>query len=77
MRPEWHVRPKQLTNVRSAGADEKQILPPPRELTLESAMEFIDDDECIEVTPTAISTWCGAVPRRPSGSSWGTRSPGR
>jgi GTP-binding protein len=48
------VRPKQLTNVRSAGADEKQILPPPRELTLESAMEFIDDDECIEVTPTAI-----------------------
>jgi GTP-binding protein len=48
------VRPKQLTNVRSAGADEKQILPPPRELTLESAMEFIDDDECIEVTPSAI-----------------------
>ncbi len=48
------VRPKQLTNVRSAGADEKQILPPPRELTLESAMEFIDDDECIEVTPTSI-----------------------
>lgn len=48
------VRPKQLTNVRSAGADEKQILPPPMELTLESAMEFIDEDECIEVTPTQI-----------------------
>ncbi|TVQ87349.1 MAG: translational GTPase TypA [Deltaproteobacteria bacterium] len=48
------VRAKQLTNVRSAGADEKQLLPPPRELTLESAMEFIDDDECIEITPSAI-----------------------
>ena len=48
------VRPKQLTNVRSAGADEKQILPPARAITLESAMEFIDDDECIEVTPNTI-----------------------
>jgi GTP-binding protein len=48
------VKAKQLTNIRSAGADEKQLLPPPRELTLESAMEFIDDDECIEITPTRI-----------------------
>lgn len=48
------VRPKQLTNVRSAGADEKQILPPARAITLESAMEFIDDDECIEVTPKTV-----------------------
>ena len=48
------VRAKQLTNVRSAGADEKQLLPPARLITLESAMEFIDDDECIEVTPTTI-----------------------
>lgn len=48
------VKAKQLTNVRSAGADEKQLLPPPRELTLESAMEFIDDDECIEITPASV-----------------------
>ena len=45
---------KKLTNVRSSGADEKQILPPPKELTLETAMDFIDDDEVIEVTPTGI-----------------------
>ncbi|MBX2799664.1 MAG: translational GTPase TypA [Myxococcales bacterium] len=48
------VKGKQLTNFRSAGADEKTILAPPRQITLESAMEFIDDDEWIEVTPTKI-----------------------
>ena len=48
------VKGKQLTNFRSAGADEKLILAPPRQITLESAMEFIDDDEWVEVTPTAI-----------------------
>ena len=48
------VKGKQLTNIRSAGADEKLILAPPRQLTLESAMDFIDDDERVEVTPTSI-----------------------
>lgn len=48
------VKGKQLTNIRSAGADEKLILAPPRQLTLETAMEFIDDDERVEVTPTSI-----------------------
>jgi len=48
------VRPKQLTNFRSAGADEKTVLSTPRQMTLESAMEFIDDDEWIEVTPTQL-----------------------
>jgi len=48
------TKAKKLTNVRSAGADEKQILPPVKPLTLEAAMDFIDDDEVIEVTPTAI-----------------------
>ncbi len=48
------VRGKQLTNFRAAGADEKLILVPPRQMTLETAMEFIDEDEWIEVTPTAI-----------------------
>jgi GTP-binding protein len=48
------TRPKQLTNVRSSGADEKLILSPPRQLTLESAIEFIDEDEWVEVTPNFI-----------------------
>ena len=45
---------KQLTNVRSAGADEKLILAPPVQITLEKAMEFISDDELMEVTPNHI-----------------------
>ncbi|MFT7520128.1 MAG: GTP-binding protein, partial [Kiritimatiellia bacterium] len=48
------VRGKALNNVRTAGADEKQILPPPRLMSLEAAMEFIDDDECLEVTPNHV-----------------------
>ncbi|MEE9386081.1 MAG: translational GTPase TypA [Nannocystaceae bacterium] len=46
--------PKKLTNVRSSGADEKLILTPPRELSLEQAMTFIEDDELLEVTPKAL-----------------------
>jgi GTP-binding protein len=48
------VRAKQLTNFRTSNADEKLILAPPREIPLEAAMEFIDDDEWIEVTPNHI-----------------------
>ena len=40
---------KKLTNIRAAGADEKIILEPPRELTLEAALEFIAEDELVEV----------------------------
>ncbi len=47
-------RPKQLTNFRSAGADEKLVLAPPVQITLERAMEFIAEDELIEVTPNNI-----------------------
>ena len=47
-------RSKQLTNFRSSGADEKLILAPPVQITLERAMEFIADDELIEVTPNHI-----------------------
>jgi GTP-binding protein len=42
---------KKFTNVRSSGADEKLFLTPPRELTLEDALAYIEDDELIEVTP--------------------------
>ena len=45
---------KQLTNIRSAGADENIILVPPIKFSLEQALEFIDDDELVEVTPTSI-----------------------
>ena len=48
------TREKKLTNIRAAGKDENIILTPPRRLRLEEAMEFIDMDELIEVTPTAI-----------------------
>ncbi|MEJ2318763.1 MAG: translational GTPase TypA [Gemmatimonadales bacterium] len=45
---------KKLTNIRAASADESIRLEPPREITLELALEFINDDELIEVTPDAI-----------------------
>ena len=59
-----HVRPgdlevnvckgKKLTNMRAAGADESVRLEPPRQLTLELALEFINDDELVEIAPDAI-----------------------
>ena len=45
---------KKLTNIRTTAADEKLVLAPPRQLTLEYALEFINDDELVEVTPAAI-----------------------
>ena len=44
------LKGKQLTNVRASGSDENVILTPPIEMTLERALEFIDDDELVEVT---------------------------
>ena len=48
------TRGKQLTNVRASGSDENIILVPPRKFTLEEAIDFIEDDEQIEVTPHFI-----------------------
>ncbi len=48
------TRPKQLTNIRTHAADEAIRLKPPRHLTLETAIEWIADDELVEVTPLAI-----------------------
>ena len=48
------VRGKQLTNVRSVTADEKLFLAPPRKMSLEEALSYIQDDELVEVTPTTI-----------------------
>jgi len=48
------LKAKHLTNIRAAGSDENIILTPPLRLTLEQALEFIDDDELVEVTPNHI-----------------------
>ena len=48
------VKGKQLTNVRASGTDEALTLVPPIKHTLEQALEFIEDDELVEVTPTSI-----------------------
>ena len=42
------------TNIRTTAADEKLVLAPPKQLTLEYALEFINDDELVEVTPASI-----------------------
>ena len=48
------VRAKKLTNMRAAGTDENVRLPPADDLSLERAIEFIDDDELVEVTPKSL-----------------------
>ncbi len=48
------TREKQLTNVRAAGKDENIILTPPRQFTLEQAIDYIQDDELVEVTPRFV-----------------------
>jgi len=45
---------KQLTNTRASGSDEAISLTPPKTFSLEEALEFIADDELVEITPTAI-----------------------
>lgn len=48
------LKGKQLTNVRASGTDEAQVLTPAIKFSLEQALEFIDDDELVEVTPKSI-----------------------
>ena len=48
------LKAKQLTNIRAAGSDENILLTPPILMTLEQALEFIDEDELVEVTPNHI-----------------------
>ncbi len=50
------LKAKQLTNIRAAGTDENLVLTKPIKMTLEQALEFIDDDELVEVTPASIRT---------------------
>lgn len=48
------TKAKQLTNIRAAGTDENLVLTPPLRYSLEQALEFLDDDELLEVTPTNL-----------------------
>ncbi len=63
------TREKKLTNIRAAGRDENVILTPHRELTIEAALDWIDQDELVEVTPDAVrvrkaALECNRRPRR-------------
>jgi len=48
------TREKKLTNMRASGTDDNVLLKPPRQLSLEAALEYIEDDELVEITPTKI-----------------------
>ena len=48
------IREKKLTNIRAAGKDEALLLTPPRRMSLEQAIAYIEDDELVEVTPLAV-----------------------
>lgn len=48
------TRAKQLTNIRAAGSDENILLKPARLFSLESALEYVEDDEWVEITPSNI-----------------------
>jgi GTP-binding protein len=48
------TKEKKLTNMRASGSDENILLEPPREITLEYALEYIEEDELIEVTPKSV-----------------------
>ena len=45
---------KKLTNMRASGSDENVVLKPPRDMSLEAALEYIEEDELVEVTPESI-----------------------
>jgi GTP-binding protein len=48
------IKEKKLTNMRAAGSDNTERLVPPRPMSLEQALEFIADDECVEITPASV-----------------------
>ena len=48
------TKEKKLTNMRASGTDKNILLKPPRQMSLEMALEYIEEDELLEVTPTKI-----------------------
>jgi GTP-binding protein len=57
------TRPKKLTNIRSAGKDEATILTPANSVTIEWALEWMEDDELLEVTPKSLRLRKRILPR--------------
>src|SRR5262249_54272430 len=61
------TREKKLTNMRAAGAEKNVALKPPRQMSLEMALEYIEEDELVEVTPNSIrlrKVWLKEADRR-------------
>ena len=48
------IKEKKLTNIRAAGKDDAMLLTPPRKMSLEQAIAYVEDDELVEVTPGAV-----------------------
>jgi len=48
------IKEKKLTNIRAAGKDDAMLLVPPRRMSLEQAIAYVEDDELVEVTPGAV-----------------------
>ena len=48
------IKAKNLTNIRTSSTDENIILKPPRDMSLEAALEYIENDEYVEITPKAM-----------------------
>ena len=48
------IKEKKLTNMRASGSDKNVLLKPPRQISLEYALEYIEEDELVEITPTKI-----------------------
>ena len=72
------LKGKQLTNIRAAGKDEAMRLTPPRQMTLEKAIAYIDDDELVEVTPKIDpAAQEAARPQRPQARRTGRRGGNR
>ena len=65
------TKEKKLTNMRATGSDRNILLKPPRQLSLEAALEYIEEDELVEVTPTRFG--CG---RSCAPNTSGERKPG-
>ncbi len=69
------AKAKHVSNMRAAGSDEKVLLTPPRVFTLEEALEWINDDELVEVTPESIrlrKKLLGELERKRSGRDYGS-----
>ena len=62
------IKEKKLTNMRASGSDNTERLVPPRPMSLEQALEFIADDECVEVTPRQRAPAQGGARRQHPGS---------